>query len=616
MLWPLLLLAFLQSTAPIDGTWRATVGSHDAVIALKSCADGELIGILPAEPTISITGGTVSGSNVTLYFSGEDGGGSIGDFSFTGVLGGDVLDGQGLVDGSLFDVTFNRVTANYEVQFMEVIDPDVSPIYPEVNATLLFNIITHAGRFIGGGFVGFHTCEFIACGGMIDSVSTDHATGEHTIITTSSGVDGELRATWDGVEKTFSGTWTSINSSGYSAGGDFFGSQQGMAYSHSFDEVMGLLTTFSDGVEDQTLSASDIFDTSYLNDGITLADWNARFSSWFSNYDNLQVALGSITTLITHNTGDENLWTRRLPQIETTVVVTGLNLSTGVTEIVYQFNPTAINTELSLITTSPAVKFIGNGASSEFELELPLDYSSADVTSSNLIWPYAVHGGGHSEGHPGVDIWMIPNHSVKAADAGVIVMLDTNMMLIECRAGLMLQYEHLKDIDSALVLGSTVVTGQHLAVPEVDHIHFGVRHGMVTEPPLEHFSAAAQVDFDALWAQAAWPQEISEPLTSNKYHITFPHVIEWVNNDPTGLPAVIELTDLSPFDYVHTYRFLDASGVAYASGTAEYDHDSGWLDFDAHLGLSSIVGDEMKLALSTSGRPTSLSGASVFSFVE
>jgi len=386
MLFPLLLLTFLQSTAPIDGTWRATVGSHDAVIALKSCADGELIGILPAEPTISITGGTVSGSNVTLYFSGEDGGGSIGDFSFTGVLSGDVLDGQGLVDGSLLDVTFNRVTANYEVQFMEVVDPDVSPIYPEVNATLLFNIVTYAGNFISGGFVGFHTCEFIACGGMIDSVSTDRATGEHTIITTSSGVDGELRATWDGVEKTFSGTWTSINSSGYSAGGEFFGSQQGMAYSHSFDEVMGLLTTFSDGVEDETLSASDIFDTSYLNDGITLADWNARFSSWFSNYDNLQVALGSITTLITHNTGDENLWTRRLPQIETTVVVTGLNLSTGVTEIVYQFNPTAINTELSLITTSPAVKFIGNGASSEFELELPLDYSSAAVTSSNLIW--------------------------------------------------------------------------------------------------------------------------------------------------------------------------------------------------------------------------------------
>jgi hypothetical protein len=615
MLFPLLLLSLLQTTSPIDGTWRATVGRHDVVIALKSCADGKLIGILPAEPTISITGGTVSGTNVTIYFSGQDGGGSIGDFSFTGVLSGDVLDGQGLVDGSLIDITLNRVTANYEVQFMEAVDQDVSPIHPEVNATLLFNIITHSGSFVGGGFVGFHTCEFIACGGIIDSFSIDHVTGEHIIVTNSGGVDGELRATWDSADKTFAGTWSSITSSGYSADGEFIGSKQGAAYSDSFDDVMGLFTTFSDGVEGETLFASDIFDAGYLNDGIAPADWDARFSSWFSNYDNLQVELGSITTLITHNTGDESLWTRRLPQIEATVVVTGLNVSTGVTEVVYQFNPTAINTELSLITTSPAVKFIGNGASSAFELELPLDYSSANLTSSNIIWPYGVHGGGHAEGHPGVDIWMIAGSSVKAAKTGEIVMLDSNMLMIECRTGLMLQYEHIRNIDPALVLGSTVVAGQHLAIPEVDHIHFGIRHGMVTEPPLEHFSATAQVDFDALWEQAAWPQEISEPLTNNEYHIGFPHVIEWVNNDPTGLPAVIEITDVSPFDYDHTYRFLDASGVAYAWGDADYDHARGWLDFDAQLGLSSIVGDEMQLVLSLT-RPTSLTGASVFSFVE
>jgi len=34
------------------------------------------------------------------------------------------------------------------------------------------------------------------------------------------------------------------------------------------------------------------------------------------------------------------------------------------------------------------------------------------------------------------------------------------------------------------------------------------------------------------------------------------------------------------------------------------------------LGLCDIVGNEMQLVLSTSGRPTSLAGASVFSFAE
>ena len=211
---------------------------------------------------------------------------------------------------------------------------------------------------------------------------------------------------------------------------------------------------------------------------------------------------------------------------------------------------------------------------------------------------------------------MLPGSSIKSATAGEVVMTDTNVMLIESRSGLLIQYEHIASIDPALILGSTVVAGQHLAIPEVDHIHFGIRHGIVTEPPLKHFSASAQVDFDSLWAQAAWPQEISEPLTANEYHIDFPHVIEWVNNDPSGLPAVIELTDVSPFDYYHTYRLLDNTGAVYDSGDVILSHEQGWLDFGLQLGLCDIVGNEMQLVLSTGGRPTSLAGASVFSFVE
>ena len=602
-------------TNAIDGTWYAAVGSRNAVISLKACADGELIGLLPAEPTINITGGTIVGSSVSINFSGEDGGGALGDFSFTGTLSGDVLAGQALVNGTLRDITFNRVTANYEVQLVEFIDPDVSAFYPDVNATLLFNIVTKAGRFVGGAFTGFHSCEFIACGGMIDDVSVDSSTGERTITTVSNNIDGELVATWDSATSTFAGTWTSISSSGYTAGGDFIGSQQGLANSENFDEVLGLLTAFADGVESETLIASDIFAASYLNDGVTSSDWDTRLTGWFADYDSLQVDLGAVSTIITHNTGGESLWTRRLPQIEAIVTISGLNVHTGATEVVYEFSPSAVNTELSLIAIAPAAKFIGNGAAGELELELPFDYALADLTS-NIVWPYGVHGGGHPEGHPGVDFWMLPGSSIKSATAGEVVMTDTNMMMIESRSGLLIQYEHIASIDPALILGSTVVAGQHLAIPEVDHIHFGIRHGIVTEPPLKHFSATAQVDFDSLWAQAAWPQEISEPLTANAYHIDFPHVIEWINNDPSGLPAVIELTDVSPFDYDHTYRLLDNAGVVYDSGNVNFNHGQGWLDFGSQLGLCDIVGNEMQLVLSTSGRPTSLAGASVFSFAE
>ncbi|MBC8370892.1 MAG: hypothetical protein H8E25_12915 [Planctomycetes bacterium] len=616
MLLTLLLVAPLQSTAPIDGTWRATVGSHEAVLALKSCADGELIGILPAEPTISITGGTVNSSNVTINFSGEDGGGAIGDFSFAGVLSGDVLDGQGLVDGTLLDITFNRVTANYEVQFIELIDPDVSSVYPNVGATLFFNVVTLAGRFIGGGFSGFHSCEFIACGGVIESLSIDPSTGEYTIATNSSNITGELIAIWDSATDRISGTWTSLTSSGLTNNGEFMGGQQGVAASDNFDEVLGLLTTFADGVESETLLASDIFDAAYMNDGVTATDWDARFGTWFADYDNLQVDVGPITTLITHNTGDEEMYVRRLPQIEATVTVSGLNVISGATEIVYEFTPSAVSSELTLITLLPTAKFIGNGAAAALEFELPFDFSTAMTSGTNVMWPYGVHGGGHPEGHGGVDIWIYPGSWVKAAAAGEVVYKDSSVLLIECRNGLLMQYEHLASIDPAITLGASVILGQNLAIPEVDHFHFGIRHGSVTEPPLGYFSAASQIEFDLLWAEAAWPQEISEPLPANEFHIAFPHVIEWVNNDPTGMPAVIELIDVSPFDYVHTYRLLDATGTPYDTGTANWDHIRGWLDFGTQLGLCDIVSDEMHLVLSTSGRPTSLSGASVFSFVE
>lgn len=603
----------MQSPSDIDGTWLATVGSHRTVIAVKACDDGKIIGILPGEPTIEIDNGTIIGSNVTINFSGEDGGGELDSFSFTGILSGDVLTGYATVDGSLISVTFNRVSANYQIQFMELVDQDVSSSYPDAEATLLFNVISRGGRFIGGGFTGFHSCEFIACGGMIEDLSVNSTTGEYTIETVSSNIDGTMVASWNSAGNMLEGTWSSINSSGHVTNGDFIGGQRGIAESDSFDSVLGLLTTFANGVEGKTLLASDIFDASYTNDGVTPADWDARLTTWFNDYDNLEVEIGPITTLVTHNTGIENLYIRRVPQIEAIITVTGDNVITGATETIYTFNPSAVNTELSLISTSPTVKFIGNGASNELALELPFDHTLADL-STNVIWPYGVHGGGHPEGHPGIDMWMLPGTSITSATDGTVVMLEATSLMIECRRGLLIQYEHLDNIDPSLAIGSIVTTGQYLATPEDDYIHLGIRHGIVTEPPF-HWTPTAQINFDALWDVAAWPQEISEPLLANKYHIDFPHTVEWVNNNPSGMPAIIELTDLSPFDYDHSYRLIDTSGTVYDFGTVDYQHRKGWLDFGLNLGLCKIVGGEMQLKID-SIRPTSLSGADTFTFVE
>jgi murein DD-endopeptidase MepM/ murein hydrolase activator NlpD len=451
---------------------------------------------------------------------------------------------------------------------------------------------------------------------MLESISVDPITGQHTITTVSSNVDGELLAYWDSTLKQFSGTWSSMASSGFSDSGSFIGSQQGIANSSSFDAVLGLLTTFADGVEGETLIASDIFSAAYLNDGFNASDWDSRLSSWFSNYDFLQVEIGEVTTLITHNNGDENLWTRRLPQIEASIVVTGTNIATGAVETVYEFSPSAINTELSLLEATPVAKFIGNGASSDFEILLPLNKVDAAIGTSNVVWPFGVHGGGHPEGHPGADFWMAPGSPILAAAGGEVVMLDSSMLMIECRSGLLLQYEHLKNIDATLSIGTTVSAGQHLAEPEVDHFHFAIRHGIVLAPPLEYFTSAAQVDFDYLWENSQWPQEISEPLITNDMHIEFPHVVSWLNTDPAGSPAVIELTDTSPFDYVHTYRLLDSTGAVIDSGTADYNHMNGTLNFGAQYGLVDIVGPEMTLELSTSAPPTAFVSPSTFLFAE
>ena len=58
------------------------------------------------------------------------------------------------------------------------------------------------------------------------------------------------------------------------------------------------------------------------------------------------------------------------------------------------------------------------------------------------LWPYGVHGGGHPEGHPGMDIEYAPGAKVRAAADGVVTYIGPNSnfptqwdLLLEVRQG-------------------------------------------------------------------------------------------------------------------------------------------------------------------------------------
>lgn len=644
LLIPLTLLAApMWSQSPtIDGTWSARVGGYHAVLLLDSRADGSILGVLPGEPTVWIDGGSISGSDVTINFSGEDGGGAISAFSFTGTISGDTLDGVVLVDGVLTSVTLNRVATSYAIEHWGIYDTTLGlPIFlnrvgqPSSTSSGGSSIST----FRGGGFAGHTTCDFVACGGMIDdwNISGD----DHTINLVTGGscsAAATLTATWDDVKQTIVGTWSSSNCAG-STSGELMGGKIGAAYSADISRVLTMLANFADAIEAESPTALDAFHPAYLDNGTAYSDWATTLAGWYADYDHLVVELGAVKRIITYLAGDEILFMKKEPQINFDITISGEPSSGGPAEELFTFSPAdGFATALSLIGTSGGSSvFIGNGASSALSLRLPILASDIDP-DNNHVWPYGAHGGGHPEGHPGSDFFLKTGSLAYAIADGTIAAILPNptspgqvTIFLELSADLVAQYDHIEGGTLRVGVGDSVSEGEILAEPDRSDplIHIGLRSGMDTASALEDLHAAGQAEFDLIWPHAAWPSELSEPLTSNQMNVTFPHTISW-SLVSGSLAARIEFVDLEGEeddlnDNDYEYLLYDSTGALVESGTTISVHRPGGL---SELDLIpvypttgptkycalKIISEQMWIDWDTVSRPTTLSGASEYSF--
>ena len=156
----------------------------------------------------------------------------------------------------------------------------------------------------------------------------------------------------------------------------------------------------------------------------------------------------------------------------------------------------------------------------------PLD----SATTGQVIWPYGVQGGGHPNGHPGIDFQTVEGASIFAAatarvykieddftdgSANKLVMLETGSYQIVYTGNLM---------NLTIAAGDIVVKGQKFAdlgrfSPRTSScfMHFGMNSNsqQAAVCPYGFFTPEAQRQLDALFALTTYTEQSQFPLICN-----------------------------------------------------------------------------------------------------
>jgi hypothetical protein len=158
-------------------------------------------------------------------------------------------------------------------------------------------------------------------------------------------------------------------------------------------------------------------------------------------------------------------------------------------------------------------------------------------------------------------------------------------------------------------------------------IHFQVNDSAqndgITNPqavsPLAYLTPAGRSVFDAVWATAAYHQELCEPFPTNPRDAAFPLTRTWTL-ESGSLPARIDFRSLDPAMNTREYELRGSSGSLLETGKVEVDSlpRAARLELRpsgggaARLGVFDIRSDVMLLALGDPGtpRPADLTGAS------
>lgn len=268
-----------------------------------------------------------------------------------------------------------------------------------------------------------------------------------------------------------------------------------------------------------------------------------------------------------------------------------------------------------------------------FSIILPLEPTANIMNSLSPVWPFGVHGGGHPEGHGGLDMMCDPACTVLAASSGIISEVKDDTFLKGGRKNITLiynsstrmGYDHMY-ADSEISVGMEVARGQSLGIANM--VHFGLWHNNELVPvcPYDYLTPQAKAEFGPVFEKARYNEELTEHLVCNPLDAVFPMTRTWKLTSG-ALPAFIDFIRNSGDSYAaETYAFLNSNGSVTETGALRgfrYDLASGdvpwiWnLIFDSAAGSSqaavaNIVGGEMRIQWADTEKQVALTNASVY----
>jgi hypothetical protein len=256
------------------------------------------------------------------------------------------------------------------------------------------------------------------------------------------------------------------------------------------------------------------------------------------------------------------------------------------------------------------------------------------------INPFGVHLADHGvDGHPGWDFQYRIGAMVRAAADGVIQTVTVPEPQRPTRYVVQVMHEvsgrsyrtvyfGIESPPPQIAPGAAVRRGDALgpaavlsqvigtALRTYATIHFQVddfsyRGGLTNQnavSPGLFLSPGAQAFFDALWNDASYSGELTEPFPSNPRDATFPLTRRWTR-ERGDLAETIELTRSTGTTNDYSYRLLDSTGRVIETGTARSNPAA--RPFPAidlvpssggtRLGLYDIVNNTMRLAIGAAG---------------
>jgi len=638
---PLPLASALLALAPvhdITGVYEVHDPPADVFVVLHERAEGEIIGYIAGSPMTWIESGQRYGSGVLLKLKGKDGG-SEKPWSITLRVQelGRNLEGVVLQEKDVVPITLYHSTARFVeepwIWFDEASeeDHDVS------------RVLDLGGNFLLGGFSSKNSCSFMACGGKIDSWT--EITGSHDIWTSSTGGCGQtshLVGTFDTMANQLNGTWDTTDCTSATYNGSFIAGKVGSTYDKHIQALLLSIGDFADDFEAESLDAADVFHSAYMSDGSTRADWEAQLAAWYAAYDQIEVEISGPSKIVTVTGPDVHPYLLEHPRIAWAVRAEGLNVSTGAHETFWdREEPNILGPDLRFLGVQDGrIVFIGNGETQPLEIGLPIQLADTAFNAYGA-WPFGLHGGGHPEdGHSGIDIEykLGPLVYVYAAADGEITDISpdtshppTIIWSVDqrIRPGVSVRYGEIMD-PLQVSVGDVITTGTPIGSPMTwgegsayAMIHFSLSISEEQTCPAAWWSASAQADWDVIWPQCHYSEELCEPLACNDRDAPPPYTATW-NLELAGTnpgPDSILFFRADGHAHDHVYTFFDSAGAVYETGTTLWTSSPSTLGliFIADgsgvmtYGAIDVVSDEMEFKLDTS-MPTDMTGSAVYRY--